>query len=378
MTLLLRSLVSFAFAGAVFAQFPGLTLPPSGNNQKASVTQYIGPVQVSIEYSSPAVHLPNGQDRRGKIWGQLVPYGMMDLGLNGGKKSPWRAGANENTVFTISDPVSIEGKPLPAGRYGLHLIPGQEEWTVIFSKNSGAWGSFFYDPAEDALRVNVKPAKHEYREWLAYEFPVRRPSEARVEMQWEDLAVPISIKVDNINEIYVSHLRHELTSASAFDPRAYDAAAQFCVQANTSLDQALAWADTAINSAFFGEKSFNTLSTKALVLAKLGRGQEAKTLMDSAIKLPGTTALEIHQYGRQLIGMKRTKEALEVFKYNEERNGDTWPVHVGLARGYAANGDIKQALEHAEKALAQAPDPINKQSLEAMVKTLSSGQNISQ
>lgn len=378
MTSLLRSLLPFAFAGAVFAQFPGLTLPPSGNNQKASVTQYIGPVQVSIEYSSPAVHFPNGQDRRGQIWGKLVPYGMADLGFNGGKQSPWRGGANENTVFAISDPVSIEGKPLPAGRYGLHFIPGQDEWTIIFSRNAGAWGSFFYDPSADALRVNVKPVKHEYREWLAYEFPVRKPTEARIELQWEELAVPLNIKVENANEIYVSHLRQELTSASAFDARAYDAAAQFCVAANTDLEQALKWADAAISLSFVGEKNFNTLSTKALVLMKMGHGQEAKTLMDDAIKLPGTTAAEIHQYGQQLISAKKNQEALEVFKYNQTRNGDAWPVHVGLARGYAAIGDTKQALEHAQKALTQAPDPINKQSLEAMVKTLSSGQSISQ
>jgi len=378
MTSRLSSLLPFVFAGAMYGQFVGLTLPPSGNNQKASVTQFIGPVKVTIDYSSPAVHAANGQDRRGQIWGKLVPYGTADLGFNGGKQSPWRGGANENTVFAISDPVVVEGKELPAGRYGVHFIPGQEEWTVIFSRNANQWGSFFYDPADDALRVNVKPSKHEYREWLAYEFTVRKPTEARMELQWEDLAVPMNLKVENTNDIYVSRLQKELTSASAFDARAYDAAAQFCVQANTHLDQGLKWADTAINLPFVGEKTFATYSTKALVLTKMGRGQEAKAIMDDAIKLPGTTALEIHQYGRQLISMKRNKEALEVFKYNQERNGDAWPVHVGLARGYAAVGDTKQALEHAQKALTQAPDALNKQSLEAMVKTFSSGQNISQ
>src|SRR6266404_5720051 len=99
---LLPSLLPFALAGSIFAQFPGLTLPPSGNNQKSTVTQYVGPVLVTIEYSSPAVHAANGTDRRGQIWGKLVPYGMSNLGFNAGKESPWRAGANENTVFAIS------------------------------------------------------------------------------------------------------------------------------------------------------------------------------------------------------------------------------------------------------------------------------------
>lgn len=374
MTSLLRTLLPFTVAGALFAQFPGLTLPPSGNNQKASVTQFIGPVRVNIEYSSPAVHAANGQDRRGKIWGTLVPYGMANLGFNNGKLSPWRAGANENTVFAVSEPVIIEGQPLPAGRYGLHMIPGQDEWTIIFSKNAHAWGSFFYDDADDALRVKVKPAKHEYREYLTYEFSARRPTQATVELQWEELSVPWTVKVENVNDIYVTRLRRELTDAPAFDYRAYDAAAQYLVQAGANLEQALKWADTAISMPFIGQTNFDTLSTKALVLAKMGRNDESKTIMQTAIKQPGTTPLQIHQYGRTLLTAKKNEEALEVFKFNFERNGDTWPVHVGLARGYAAVGDNKQALEHAKKAATQAPDDLNKKSLEAMIKTLSEGQ----
>src|SRR5271170_2319632 len=176
MRLLLASSLAFGIAGAALAQIPGLTLPPSGNNQKAVVTQFIGPVEISIAYSSPAVHGPDGKDRRGQIWGKLVPYGMSNLGFGNGKPAPWRAGANENTVFAVSNDVEIEGKALPAGRYGLHMIPGPDEWTLIFSKNSSAWGSFFYEEADDALRVTVKPHKHEYREWLTYEFASRRPA----------------------------------------------------------------------------------------------------------------------------------------------------------------------------------------------------------
>src|SRR5450432_2223376 len=122
---MIRLALSMAFAVSAFAQIvPGLSTPPSGNNQKASVTQYIGPVRIGIDYSSPAVHGPDGKDRRGQIWGKLVPYGLTDLGYGLGKPAPWRAGANENTVFAISDNVTIDGKPLAAGRYGLHMIAG--------------------------------------------------------------------------------------------------------------------------------------------------------------------------------------------------------------------------------------------------------------
>ncbi len=373
MRTLLQFTLAITLSVSLFAQYPGLTLPPSGNNQKASVTQFVGPVKVTIDYSSPAVHGPDGKDRRGQIWGKLVPYGMTDLGFQGGKMGPWRGGANENTVFTVSDPVTIEGQTLAAGKYGIHFIPGQEDWTVIFSKNSSAWGSFFYDESQDALRVKVKPAKHEYREWLAYEFTTRRPTEATAELQWEELSVPWNIKVESADDIYVSKLHQELTGGGGFDPRAYDAAAQFCVQENVHLEEALNWAEMAIKLPFVGQTNFATLSTKAQVLSKMGRDSEADTVMQAAIHDPSTTRLEIHQYGRQLLAAKKNQEALAVFKYNAEHNGDQWPVNVGLARGYMAMGEYQRALEYAQKAAAQAPDNLNKQNLESMVKSLADG-----
>jgi hypothetical protein len=354
-----------------------LTLPPSGDNQKASVTQFIGPVQITVDYSSPNVHGAGGKDRRGQIWGKLVPYGMTDLGLNGGKPSHWRAGANENTVITFSNDVKIQGQTLPAGRYGLHMIPGQDEWTVIFSKNADIWGSFYYDDKEDALRVKTSTKKHEYREWLAYEFTESKPDRATLELQWEELAVPVSIQVENINDIYVAKLRNELKNMPGFDPRGWDAAAQFCVTANTHLEDALAWADKAISGpGGLGVKNFDTLSTKVLVLSKMGREAEAKPLMEEAIRLPGTTPIQIHFYGRQLLTAKKTAEAMEIFKFNAQRNGENWPTNVGLARGYSAMGDTAKALEYAKKGLAQAPDELNRKGLQDMVEVLSKGQPV--
>jgi Flp pilus assembly protein TadD len=376
---MLRILLTLALAVPAGAQIvPGLALPPSGNNQKATVTQHIGPVRVTIDYSSPAVHGPDGKDRRGQIWGKLVPYGLTDLGFGNGKPAPWRAGANENTVFTVSENVSIEGKPLPAGRYGLHMIAGPEDWTLIFSKDSNAWGSFYYDPAADALRVTVKPRKHEYREWLTYEFTTRRPAESVAELQWEELAVPWSIKVENINDLYISQLKENLTNVQGFGWRGWVAASQFCVTENTHLEQALEWAEIAISKPFIGEANFTTLGNKAQVLAKLGRKEEATAAMQLAVHHPSTTPLDLHQYGRRLLAEKKDKEALEIFLLNQERNGDQWPVHVGLARGYAANGDPKQALEHARKAASQAPDALNRKNLEAMVAALEAGKPIAQ
>lgn len=359
------------------AQIAGLGLPPSGNNQRATVSQTIGPVRVSIDYSSPAVHGPAGPgnpeivDRRGKIWGKLVPYGLNDPGFGNGQPVPWRAGANENTVFTVSHDVEINGKPLAAGAYGVHMIVEPEEWTVIFSKSAGAWGSFFYEAKDDVLRVAVKPHKHEYREYLTYEFPVRKPAEAVAEMQWEDLAVGWTITVPRVKEYYFSKVREQLHNATGFGWQAWVAASQWCVAENYQLEEALVWADYAIKAPFVGQENFQTLSNKAQVLTKLGKTGEAERVMQTAIGHPTATPPLIHMYGRQLLSAGKPAEAMAVFEMNAKRFGDEWPTHVGLARGYAANGQKEKALDHARKALAQAPDPINKAGMEAFIQSLS-------
>jgi len=296
---------------------------------------------------------------------------MSNLGFGNGKPGPWRAGANENTVFSTSHDLKMDGQTLPAGSYGLHMIPGQEEWTVIFSKDTGAWGSFWYEESRDALRVKAKPRKHEYREYLTYEFNDRKDDSATVELQWEDLAVAWPIKVENSNEIYITKIREDLTTMPGFDSRNYAQAAQFCVQNKTNLEQGLKWAEASISLPGIGQPTFFNYNAKAQVLEALGRGDEAAKTMQTALRSPETTPFEIHQYGRQLQAAKKNNEALEVFKLNAQRNGEAWPTHVGLARGYMGVGDKKQALEHAKKALAQAPDDINRKSLEDMVKSLS-------
>ncbi|MET0216009.1 MAG: DUF2911 domain-containing protein [Vicinamibacterales bacterium] len=371
--LLLASATLVASSVATYGQ--SITLPPDADNERSEVAQQIGMVRAAVEYHSPDVHGPNGEDRRGKIWGGLVPWGIHDLGFNG-RKGPWRAGANENTVFSVSHPVLIEGKPLSAGRYGLHMLAGESEWTIIFSKNSSSWGSFSYDQAEDALRVTVKPEKAPYREWLTYDFTDRRPDRATVALLWEELRVPFTITVPDPAGLYIDNMRLELRNAAGFRWQSWQAAAQYCLQQNRNLPEALTWAETAITLPGIGQTNFSTLSTKAQILAKISRTEESAAVMAKALDLPGTTVFEIHQYGRQLLAQGKPQEALAVFEKNAKRFGDAWPVHVGLARGYSATGDYKSALKHAELALAQAPDDINRKSLTDAVARLKQGQDM--
>ena len=370
--LLLAALLAAASTLPAAAQQPGLTLPPSGDNQYSSVTQGIGPVRLTVEYNSPDVHGPAGEDRRGKIWGGLVPYGMADLGFGTcGKDCPWRAGANENTVFTTTHDVKVEGKPLPAGSYGLHFIPGETEWTVIFSKNHTSWGSYFYDSKEDALRVQVKPEKGEYNEWLTFEFTDRRPDKATVALKWEDLQVPFTVSAD-VDEVYLSALRNELRSSPGFDPRNLTAAAQFALQRKVNLPEALTWAEKGAQPPT-GQENFGSLSTLAQLQEANGKAEDARKTMERAMNHPTAGPMDLHQYGRQLQGQKKNDEALKVFELNAKRNPGVWPVGVGLARGYAALGQKDKALAAAREALPKAPNGPSRKSLEDLIKQIEEG-----
>ncbi len=356
------------------AQWPGLSQPPSGDNQKASVTQHIGLVRVTLDYSSPDVHAPDGSDRSGKIWGALVPWGMVNLGFGTcGDQCPWRGGANENTVFTVSHDVKVQGQPLPAGSYGLHFIPGQEEWTVIFSKNYTSWGSFSYDAREDALRVKTRPEANPYTEWLTYEFIDRKPEQATVALEWEKLRVPVTITVDNSKDLYVARLREELRSSPGFTWQSWNAAALYCLQQKTNLEEALRWARRgADGNQFGGSENFTSLSTVADLEEATGHGAEAKKTRERALGHPTATVFDVHLYGRRLQGQGRNEEALAIFEANAKRHPGEWPVLFGLARGYAGVGKKKEALDHARKAVAQAPDAASRTNVESFIRQLES------
>jgi tetratricopeptide (TPR) repeat protein len=355
----MKKILTFTFvvvAGIqAFAQ--GLTSPPSGNNQKASITQWIGPVSVTINYSSPDVHGPNGEDRKGHIWGELVHYGFIDQGFGSSKAAPWRAGANENTTITFSHNVKVEGKELKAGTYGLFLaVEKDAPWTWIFSTNTTSWGSYFYNPKEDALRVTTKAEDTSYSEWLTYSFDNRYANSTVAFLHWENKRVPMKIEVPDINALYVSIMRDELRGSIGFDYKNLMAAAQFCAQHKINLEEALTWADLAIHQPFFGNENFNTLQAKAVVLRAMDKNSDADAIMNKAINHPTASVQAIHQYGRSLLNEGKKEKALEIFKLNRERNpNDTFTTYVGLARGFAAVGDKKNAIKNWELAIKNIP-----------------------
>jgi hypothetical protein len=217
----------------------------------------------------------------------VAHYGLVDQGHGTSYAAPWRAGANENTTFTFSHRVKIEGKDLPAGTYGFFIINGEEESTLIFSNNSDSWGSFYYDASRDALRVTVKNKKLDTSvEWLKYEFLDQTESSAIIALSCEKRMIPFKVDIDRF-KLQIEAFKKDFETTRP--PEDFIQAARYCLDNNVELEQALAWMDRAIYFRIMGQKTFRTLSTKAAILTKLNRNDEAMKLMDEAIPL-GTYA----------------------------------------------------------------------------------------
>lgn len=366
-----KSLLLFFWGLLTLSSLAQLTTSADGGNKKAIVGERIGITDITIRYDRPAV-----KGREGKIWGQLVHVGYTDLGFGTSKAAPWRAGANENTTIEFSTPVTIEGQALPAGKYGFFIAYDPNECTLIFSKNNSSWGSFFYEPAEDALRVKVKPvATDKEVERLKYEFIDQTDNGATIALIWEKLMIPFKVEVD-LDKLQLESFRRELRGERSFSPgwQSYQQAARYTLDHNTDLEEGLAWANQAISDQFVGEANFITLSTKADILSKLGKANEADSIMKKAIPLGNMQ--ELHQYGRQLLAQKRSKEALEVFKMNAQKNPNQFTTLMGLVRGYSASGDYKNALKYANLALPLAPPGANKTNVQTMIDKLKEGKDV--
>ncbi len=345
--------------------FSQLNLPRG--SQMASVSQRIGITDIYIKYSRPSVN-------KREIWGKLVPYGMNNLGFGTAKESPWRAGANENTIIKFTHDVKIEGKELKAGKYGLHILVNKDNTaTIIFNKTTTAWGSYFYNPANDALKVNVQTKSIPHKEQLSYEFNQITNNSAVASLSWEKKQFPFKIEVD-VTNIVMNDIRNKMENQPGFNRQTWEQAAAFALNNGGDLNEALTWINGAISGQFFSQQTFNNTNIKATILRRLGKQDEALATLDSY--MPKATALEAHQYGRQLISLGKKDKALEIFKMNAKKNKDTWPVHYGLARGYSAKGNFKTALKHLKKALANAPNAASKSNVKANIAKLEKGEDI--
>jgi hypothetical protein len=319
-------------------------------SQHALVSQRIGITDITVNYHRP---LANGR----QIWGKLAPYGQV-----------WRAGANENTTITFTDPVTIEGQPLDKGTYGLHMIPGENQWTVIFSKDSTSWGSFAYKQEQDALRVNVKPQTAEPHDALTYDFDDVKPDSTVVTMRWDKVAVPFKVDV-KVNDIVTASIHRQLYGLNQYYWEGWDDAAAYFLANKINLDEALKDEDQSIQS----EERYDNLLNKSKILEAMGRKDDAASFRAKA--LDKATPLQLYFYARQLQGEKKQDEALAVFRSTSKKFPDYWTSHMGMARVYSAQGDFDNAVKEVKLSLTGAPDS-NKPNLEGYVKKLQAKEDI--
>jgi tetratricopeptide (TPR) repeat protein len=330
----IRSAVLTFAACAVLAALPAaaqpLTLPQVSPH--AVVSQTVGLTDVTVDYHRPSV---NGRT----IWGGLVPYGAV-----------WRAGANDNTTITFSQPVRVEGQELAAGTYGLHMIPGEGEWVIAFSDNSTSWGSFSYDEAEDALRVTVTPQSAPFEEQLRYEVSDVDRDSATVSLYWEKLRVPFRVETDT-NAIALQTIRQELRHLAGFNWQGWAQAANYVLQNDLDADLGLEWAERSIGL----QENIQNLSLKARLLDKAGRGDEAAETLARA-EAQASSEAEVNQLGYVYLQSGDVDRAIAVFQRNVDDHPESWNVWDSLGEAWAAKGDDAKAVSFYDKALEMAPE----------------------
>lgn len=368
----IRAVLSVCLLLMLFMYTPAaaqmMRLPETNTNYKCKTGRQFGATHIEINWNAPGV-----KGREGKIWGtDIAWYGFNVLGFGSNTASPWRAGADECTNISFSTDVTINGKPLAAGKYAFFIALYPDSCVLIFNKNINEWGSYFYKSEMDVLRVTTyqqKDAK-ESKERLEYNFLKQTNNSVEVSLDWERWRIPFKVEVD-VTATTLAYIRSQMSGAAGFDPPSLESAATWCLQNNVNTEEALNWINAAVDPNLGGANNFKNLSVKAGLLNKLNKKEEADKMMKAAFEKG--TVTDLHNYGRQLLGEKKVTEALEIFEMNYKKFNGAWPTSAGLMRGYSAQGDLKKALEYANKAVADAPGAEVKKIMQAAAETLSKG-----
>jgi hypothetical protein len=279
-------------------------------SQKASVMQTIGVTDVTITYSRPPVKgrtifadAPATMEARAKGEATLdnqnerqkgepiVPYGHV-----------WRAGANEATMFAVTDDVLINGQPLKAGTYSLHTVPSKEEWTIIFNNDAGQWGSFTYDEKKDALRVKTKAQMvSENQEWLEYTFDPLTDNSAQVNIRWEKMRVPFTVEVKDVKALWRAKADALIAANPTNEVLLLQVAQAYA--GDKKWDEALKFVDQSIKV----KETFRNLSAKANILWGAGKKEEALTVADAAIAKGKADKVDTSNFEKRVANMKAGK-----------------------------------------------------------------------
>ncbi len=318
----------------------------------ASVTQRVGITDISITYHRPAVN-------EREIWNtNVVPFD--------GNPFPWRAGANDNTLFITTHDLSFGEHILPAGEYGLHIIPRKESsWIVVFSNNTTSWGSFRYNKEEDALRVEVTPTSIAHQENLLYHFTSLSNNGTTLNLDWEKKRIAIPFKISKMDEVVLAYYDKMLQGRLGFNWRNWFEKALYCEQNDTHLEEGLA----AIDMSIMNTAKFDNYNLKESILRKLGKEEEANKIAHEKIHEIASGG-ELNGYGYTLLWDKKYDEALEIFQLNIKKHPNEANFYDSLAECYKDMGEDKKAIENYKKALSMNPPPFVKDNAIKMLKEL--------
>ena len=333
--LLLITLISFS------AISQPITTPRTPS-PAASVSQKIGISTVTVNYSRPSV---KGRE----IWGKLVPYGWDIQNFGNGNSAPWRAGANENTTIKFSHDAKVEGKPIPAGEYGLFFVINQDNTgELILSKDNRSWGSFWYDSNRDLLRTKIQLREAPFTEMLTYDFINSTKNSSELVLDWEKKQFPVKIEFD-VDNIVLANAAEELKGPTGFNWQGYASAANYALQNKMNYEQALTWIDQAITI----NNSFSTLSVKSNILKAMGKTEEADKIMKDAIAIANEN--ELNLYGYQLMNNGQIDKAIEMLTLNTKRFPKSANCFDSLGEAFATKGDKKNAVLNFKKSLSMNP-----------------------
>ncbi len=300
-------------------------------SQRASVTQRIGTTDITVVY-----HSPSAKNR--KIFGGIVPYDFVVDGV----EYPWRAGSNQNTTIEFTHDVKIQGKPIPKGKYGLHVFVKEKEWIFIFSNDSDKWGSFSYQKEEDALRVTATPVPGPYQEWLNYQFVTRESGSAHLELQWSNVRCGIQISTD-----VSANVLTDLKSKKEKNSDDYIKMAELTVQRDSGkINKALRHVEKSLQLG----KEFRNLMLKSNLLAKKGMGVESKALEQEALAL-GEGFPYYYYYPLSLMLLEDNREkAFEILSEMLKKEPENYISNLAMGEYYIKTRNQEKATYHFGKA----------------------------
>lgn len=304
-------------------------------SQRASIIQRIGTTDVTIVYHSP---LANGR----KVFGGIVPYDF----VVDGKEFAWRAGSNQRTTIEFTHDVKIEGKPLPAGKYGLVVLVSKKEWTFVFSSNM-TWGAFQYSPENDVLRVTSKTESADYQNWLSYNFTDRKAESAEVVLSWEKTKAGFTISTDVSGNILADVGKKEEKTAGDY----MTLSVETLKRDPSAIEEALQFIEKSVEM----EAGFHNKMRKADLLIQSGQKAAGSELKKET--LATAKGFDMYYYGLSPYLLKGDKkESYRLLKDNLDKNPEAWIAHLAMGEYYIKSGNQKKVVEHMKRASELAPD----------------------